>query len=73
MRLIFKTSLLLAGIGSAASAQTTINGASLAQRSSGVASSATSWMLGTNGYLGTYITLANAGTVTLAYASRARA
>ena len=40
--------------------------APLALRSSGAATGGTSWLLGSNGYVGTYITLPSAGTVTLA-------
>jgi GH35 family endo-1,4-beta-xylanase len=44
----------------------TTTGSTLALRSSGALTGGTSWILGSNGFVGTYITLANAGTVTLA-------
>src|SRR6476659_7546854 len=44
-------------------AQTTINGNSLAYRSTG-SSSSSAWTLDRNGYVGTYITLAAPGSVT---------
>ena len=51
-------------IAAAAQAQTTtINGSSLALRSSGAVAGTTGWTLSSNGYVGTYITLANPGTV----------
>src|SRR6185369_17415613 len=46
-------------------AQTTINGNNLAMRSSGALSGATSWSLSQNGYVGTYLTLASPGSVTM--------
>src|SRR5262249_7298175 len=58
--------LLQATLAVTARAQTTINGASLVQRSSGATTGGTSWLMGSNGFVGTYITLPSAGTVTLA-------
>src|SRR5215212_2723931 len=44
--------------------QTTINGSALLYRSTG-SSSGNSWTLDRDGYLGTYITLASPGTITI--------
>jgi GH35 family endo-1,4-beta-xylanase len=55
---------LLGGSGPASRAQTTINGSALALRSSGVGGGA-NWTLNDNGYVGTYVTLAAAGQVTI--------
>jgi GH35 family endo-1,4-beta-xylanase len=57
--------ILVIGLWTAchASAQTTINGSALSHRSSGNGSG--NWTLDQNGYVGTYITLAEAGPVTL--------
>ena len=49
---------------STAAAQTTVNGNSLAYKSTGSASGS-AWNLDRNGYVGTYITLASPGTVTI--------
>src|SRR3954452_12151684 len=45
-------------------AQTTLNGSSLVYHSTG-SSSGTAWTLGSDGYLGTYITVASPGNVTI--------
>ena len=46
--------------------QTTINGNSLAMRSSGASPGSGAWTLADNGYVGTYITLPTAGNATVA-------
>ncbi len=55
--------VLVGGISSPAWAQTTIDGSNLALQSSGAASGS-GWTLSSNGYVGTYIDLSQAGAVT---------
>lgn len=57
--------LLAASTCSIARAQNSVNGFSFALQSSGIVTGGTNWTLGSNGYVGTYINVANAGTVTL--------
>src|SRR4051794_22974750 len=66
-RHILTLACLLAIVSSArfASAQTTINGKDLALRSSGSISGNTNWAFTNDGYLGTYVTLAAPGDVTI--------
>lgn len=65
MRRLLRT-CMIAAVAPCAAAQTTINGTSLVLKSSGATTGGTSWLMGSNGFVGTYINLASAGSVTLA-------
>jgi GH35 family endo-1,4-beta-xylanase len=56
--------ILIASGGASASAQSALNGSALALRSSGSAQGG-AWTLSNNGYVGTYVTLAAPGEVTI--------